>query len=358
MKKSPNPRLLAEEEFIAVQPSLIRAMNGKVLDAILLQYIFWYQRMKLNSYGEHNDWVYNSYEQWADKIGVSVQQIRTSMNRLEEAGIVTSCKPEAANFRQCKWYRVDLFHPMFSDLSESTNGSGVLNRPLVDSNKSSSYTERTQRASSSGAEDVTNATGDSASSLPAGTVETGDENNSEGSTAQGGNETDSPQRPGAPPTAEAGHATIGSNGTLPQANSTSRSPGSTSRWKASDEKNPEVVRLCHLLADLIQENDNTRPNPDQKQWYTACRLLMTKDGPEGKGYTPGQVEAVLRWSQNDEFWRCNILSMPKLRMKFDQLRSKRNEELRRSQGNGKPADQGRSIIEKYKARIETEKVGA
>jgi hypothetical protein len=28
---------------------------------------------------------------------------------------------------------------------------------------------------------------------------------------------------------------------------------------------------------------------------------------------------VLRWSQADEFWRSNILSMPKFREKFGQL---------------------------------------
>ena len=36
--------------------------------------------------------------------------------------------------------------------------------------------------------------------------------------------------------------------------------------------------------------------------------------------TEAQIEKAMRWCQADEFWRPNILSMPKLRDKYDQLR--------------------------------------
>jgi hypothetical protein len=97
-----------------------------------------------------------------------------------------------------------------------------------------------------------------------------------------------------------------------------------------------VVRLCHLLADLYHELGNTKPNPDQKAWYKDCRLLLTKDGPDGKGWTPKQVEVVMRWALADSFWKTNIRSMPKLRQQFDTLRMRRNEELAKKTGNGKP----------------------
>jgi hypothetical protein len=45
------------------------------------------------------------------------------------------------------------------------------------------------------------------------------------------------------------------------------------------------------------------------------RLLLDLDGR-----TFEQVEAAIVWSQNDEFWRTNILSASKLRSKYDQLR--------------------------------------
>ena len=39
----------------------------------------------------------------------------------------------------------------------------------------------------------------------------------------------------------------------------------------------------------------------------------------GTPRTPEEIEKVMRWSQADSFWRCNILSAAKLCDKFDQL---------------------------------------
>jgi hypothetical protein len=72
---------------------------------------------------------------------------------------------------------------------------------------------------------------------------------------------------------------------------------------------PDVERLCELLADGVEANTGERPAIG-KRWHDACRLLLDRDG-----YTAEQVEALIRWSQDDEFWRSNILSMPKLREK-------------------------------------------
>ena len=38
------------------------------------------------------------------------------------------------------------------------------------------------------------------------------------------------------------------------------------------------------------------------------------------GRTEQQIHAAIDWCQADEFWRSNVLSMPKLREKYDQLR--------------------------------------
>jgi hypothetical protein len=35
---------------------------------------------------------------------------------------------------------------------------------------------------------------------------------------------------------------------------------------------------------------------------------------------PDKIRNAIKWCQNDEFWRANILSMPKLREKYDQMR--------------------------------------
>jgi hypothetical protein len=48
------------------------------------------------------------------------------------------------------------------------------------------------------------------------------------------------------------------------------------------------------------------------------------------GHAPAQIEAVIRFSQEDSFWSGNILSMPTLRDKWDQLIMK----AKRTRGDG------------------------
>ena len=38
------------------------------------------------------------------------------------------------------------------------------------------------------------------------------------------------------------------------------------------------------------------------------------------GRASEDIHRAIEWSQCDEFWRTNILSMPKLREKYDQMR--------------------------------------
>ena len=76
----------------------------------------------------------------------------------------------------------------------------------------------------------------------------------------------------------------------------------------------DVEALCTLLADLIEANGSKRP-AITKRWRDATRLMLDNDGR-----TLAEAERVIRWSQADGFWKTNILSMPKLREKYDQLR--------------------------------------
>lgn len=89
---------------------------------------------------------------------------------------------------------------------------------------------------------------------------------------------------------------------------------SMSATVVADAPRPEVEQLCTLLADLIEGNGSKRPRIT-KRWRDACRLMLDRDER-----TPQQVEAAIRWCQADEFWRANILSMPKLREQYDRLR--------------------------------------
>jgi hypothetical protein len=76
----------------------------------------------------------------------------------------------------------------------------------------------------------------------------------------------------------------------------------------------DVESLCSYLADKIEGNGSKRPKVTER-WRTACRLLIDTDGR-----TEEQVRTAIDWCQADEFWRANILSMPTLREKYDQLR--------------------------------------
>ncbi|MGQ4353221.1 hypothetical protein [Streptomyces drozdowiczii] len=77
---------------------------------------------------------------------------------------------------------------------------------------------------------------------------------------------------------------------------------------------PDVEQACTLLADLIEANGCRRPTIT-KDWRDAARLLIDKDG-----VALDDVLGAIRWSQADDFWRSNILSMPKLRKQYDTLR--------------------------------------
>lgn len=116
---------------------------------------------------------------------------------------------------------------------------------------------------------------------------------------------------------------------------------------------PDVEALCALLAELMVKNGCKAP-AITKAWRDACRLMIDKDGR-----TPAQIENMIRWCQDGphdddraQFWRSNILSMPKLRTKYDQMRLQRlgaNAVATRRQMS--PADQrvtdNQSLYEKY-----------
>lgn len=77
---------------------------------------------------------------------------------------------------------------------------------------------------------------------------------------------------------------------------------------------PDVDELCHYLADAIEANGSRRPTI-AKGWRTAARLMLDRDGR-----TVEQIKRAIDWCQRDDFWRGNVMSMPKLRQKYDQLR--------------------------------------
>jgi hypothetical protein len=75
----------------------------------------------------------------------------------------------------------------------------------------------------------------------------------------------------------------------------------------------DVEGLCRYFALAISRN-GAKATITEK-WRTEARLLLDKDERE-----PSEIRSVIDWSTSDSFWRVNVLSVPKLREKYDQLR--------------------------------------
>jgi hypothetical protein len=76
------------------------------------------------------------------------------------------------------------------------------------------------------------------------------------------------------------------------------------------------IGLATLLRKWILRN-NPRAKitkPQEFTWRREADLMIRVDGR-----TEAEIQKVLEWSQSDSFWSANILSMGKLREKFDQL---------------------------------------
>lgn len=105
-------------------------------------------------------------------------------------------------------------------------------------------------------------------------------------------------------------------------NSASASSSASRSSSGNKEKVPDPidVKLVQLLIDLMLRNNPgssiiKRLTPErQADWIRQCRLLREADGK-----SPEEIERVIAFSQTDSFWKSNILSMPKLREKWDQL---------------------------------------
>lgn len=91
--------------------------------------------------------------------------------------------------------------------------------------------------------------------------------------------------------------------------------------KVKKEKNKEYsltsdeVRLSQLLFSLIRIRDEKHKEPDYQKWAIHIDRLNRLDERSFE-----DIEAVIKWSQNDSFWQANILSTSKLREKFSQLK--------------------------------------
>jgi hypothetical protein len=130
--------------------------------------------------------------------------------------------------------------------------------------------------------------------------------------------------------------------------SEAKTASSSSRAQdASDQGNA----LAELLKKRILTNNPKAKVTDAQlqKWALEAERMMRLDGR-----TEAEVRELIEWSQGDSFWKSNILSMAKLREKFDQLTLKAGEGRKHGDGSsqrfGKPSGAVHEDTAKYAAR--------
>ncbi|MDO8209274.1 hypothetical protein [Conexibacter sp. CPCC 206217] len=101
-------------------------------------------------------------------------------------------------------------------------------------------------------------------------------------------------------------------------------PGADTRASVFDE---HVVRLCRLQSELARARTKQAPTSRRlrptRRWHTEMDRLMRLDG-----WTPEQVEHVIRWVDGHRFWAPNVLTADALRRHFDRFAAAINAEQR------------------------------
>lgn len=116
---------------------------------------------------------------------------------------------------------------------------------------------------------------------------------------------DTRETPATVPPLEEGSGRTDMGGGKSEVGSSSRPPSATADLDLIE---------CEHLANLIEANGSKRPTITAA-WLQAADRMKRLDGREH-----GAILKAIEWCQADEFWRGNILSMPKLREQYDRLR--------------------------------------
>ena len=101
---------------------------------------------------------------------------------------------------------------------------------------------------------------------------------------------------------------------------------------------PEIEKILDHLDDRLRANGSKIPTRTKKN-LDAARLLLERDNR-----TVDQVLACIDFATGDEFWRVNVLSMSKLREKYDQLRQAAQRNRPGAPGTPRPASPPRDQL--------------
>ena len=84
--------------------------------------------------------------------------------------------------------------------------------------------------------------------------------------------------------------------------------------RAVEDPRPDVDTVCDAMAASVNRRTGRTPRVTAA-WRTQARLMIDRDGR-----TVDEITRIIDWVDGNDFWRANVLSVPKLRQKFDTLR--------------------------------------
>jgi len=106
-------RLLVPDDPVHYLPKLAKQIG--LAESILAQQIYYFQTSESSGF-EHEGyrWIYNTYEQWAQRTGMTAKQVRTAIGRLEKLGVLISAQLRKHKFDHKKFYRIVEDHELFA----------------------------------------------------------------------------------------------------------------------------------------------------------------------------------------------------------------------------------------------------
>ncbi len=90
--------------------------------------------------------------------------------------------------------------------------------------------------------------------------------------------------------------------------------------KKYDDDSNEMKLANFMQAEILKHKPDWIMRGSINSWCDTFRLMLERDKRE-----PREICAVIRYCQNDSFWRGNVLSPDKLRKQYDALAIRREE---------------------------------
>lgn len=250
--------LLINEPPLQVLPTLAVAIG--LNNSIVVQQVHYWLRVSKNERDGHK-WVYKTIDEWHEEFPFwSKRTLERVIQNLEDMKILAAGNYNKLRMDRTKWYRIDyeMLHKCCKDAYRQNDGMQTDN--LTDSKPTNSQIANRQN---------------------------------------GVNVSD---KMAVPITREYTETTTENTQRI-----------QNSRKRVYDESSVHY-QLANRLYQKILIDDPSFKQPNMNTWADSIRLMMEQDAR-----TVEQIEYLIDWSQDNSFWKSNILSTKKLREKATTL---------------------------------------